>query len=219
MNSESKVQSPDEIWRNLNKVSDNLDKVSNNLDKVSASQAETERIMNQNAEESKAGFAELRAIQKQTDLVIQKVGGPFNQRWGTLVESLVEGKLVKIFENQKIDISQTHTRSIGRWKQPDGKVKRREFDIIVANGTEAVVVEVKTTLEAKDVHYFLDNIKDFKNYFFRYKNTKIYGAVAYLNVKKESDILAEQKGLFIIRATGDSALLMNQANFKPKAFA
>ena len=237
MNSESKVPSPDQIWKNLNKVSDNLDKVSasqaetdriikenalsnkEGFEKLRASQAETERIMKQNAKESKADFAELRAIQKQTDLVIQKVGGRFNQRWGALVEALVEGKLVKIFEDQKIDISRTHTRSIGKWIQPDGKVKRREFDIIVANGTEAVVVEVKTTLEAKDVHYFLENVRNFKNYFPRYKDTTIYGAMAFLNVEKESDVLAEEKGLFIIRATGDSALLVNQANFKPKAFA
>ena len=197
MSSKSKVPTSEEIWKILKEVS---------------------AIQKKATEENKASFEELHALQKQTELMIQKVGGRFDERWGAMVESLVRGKFVTIFKDQNIDISETHTRSIGKWKQPDGKVKRREFDIVVANGTEAVAVEVKTTLEARDVHYFLDNIKNFKDYFRRYKDTKIYGAVAFLNVKKESDLLAEQKGLFIIRATGDSARLVNQAGFKPKVF-
>ena len=212
MSFESKTPTPAEIWKNLNKVSDNLDKVSEGL-------KETKLIMNQNAEENKAGFAKLRAIQNKTELVIQKVGGRFNGRWGALVEALVEGKLVKIFKDQNIDITRTYTRSTVEWKQPNGEVKKREFDIVVANGTEVVVVEVKTTLEVKDVHYFLENIQNFRNYFPKYKTETLYGAMAYLNVEKKADELAEEKGLFIIRATGDSARLVNQANFKPKAFA
>ena len=169
--------------------------------------------------EISAGNKELQASQRKTERMIQEMGGRFNQRWGAFVESLVEGKLVKIFKDHNIDISQTYTRATSEWKQPNGEIKKREFDIVVANGTEAVAVEVKTTLGVKDVHYFLDNLKDFKNYFPRYKTETIYGAVAYLNVEGRSDMLAEEKGLFLIRATGDSARLVNQANFKPKAFA
>ena len=198
MSSKSKVPTPDEIWAILK---------------------ETSAIQKEAAKESKKDFAELRAIQKKTDLVIQKVGGRFNQRWGALVEALMKGKLVKIFKEQNIDITRTYTRSTVEWKQANGEVKKREFDIVVANGTEVVVVEVKTTLEIKDVDYFLENLKDFKKYFPKYETETIYGAMAYLNVEKKADELAEEKGLFIIRATGDSARLVNQANFKPKAFA
>ena len=205
MNSKSKVPTPDEIWKNLNKVSATLKEVS--------------AIQKEAAEESKKDFAELRAIQKKTELVIQKVGSRFDQRWGDLVEALVRGKLVKIFEEQNIDIKRTYTEATAEWEQPNGEVKKREFDIVVANGTEAVVVEVKSTLDARDVHYFLDNLKDFKKYFPKHEPDTIYGAMAYLKAKKGADALAEKKGLFIIRATGDSARLVNQAGFKPKAFA
>ena len=219
MSSESKIPSPDELWKNLNKQSDNLDKVSENLKDLSESLKETRRIMKQNSEESKADFAELRAIQKKTELVIEKVGSRFDQRWGDLVEALVRGKLVKIFKKQNIDIKRTYTEATAEWEQPNGKVKNREFDIVVANGTEAVVVEVKTTLEARDVHYFLDNLKDFKKYFPKHEPDTIYGAMAYLKTKKGADKLAEENGLFIIRATGDSAHLVNKDGFKPKVFA
>ena len=134
------------------------------------------------------------------------------------MESLVEGKLVKIFQDRGIDITQTHTRSQSEWRKPDGRIERREFDIIVANGTEVVVLEVKTTLTPKDVSGFLETLKDFKNYFPRYKSETIYGAVAYLASENKAHLLAEEEGLFLIRATGDSASLVNKKDFKPKAF-
>ena len=177
-----------------------------------ASQKETDRQIKKFSEE-------LSASQKETDRQIQKIGGRFNQRWGALVESLVEGNLVKIFQDRGIDITQTHTRSQSEWRKPDGGVERREFDIIVANGTEVVVVEVKTALTPKDVNGFLETLKDFKNYFPRYKTETVYGAVAYLNSENKAHFLAEEEGLFLIRATGDSASLVNKKDFKPRSFS
>ena len=168
--------------------------------------------------EAKQKMKELRASQKETDRQIQKMGGRFNQRWGAFVESLVSGNLVKILQNWGIDIMQTHTRSEAQWKKPDGSIQKREFDIIVANGIEVVVVEVKTALYSKDVNTFLETLKDFKKYFPRYKSETIYGAVAYLTSEDKAHFLAEEKGLFVIRATGDSASIINQEGFKPKAF-
>ena len=189
----STIPASDEIWSLIKETQENLKEVS-------------------------ASQKELSASQKETDRQIQKIGGRFNQRWGTLVESLVEGKLVKIFQDRGIDITQTHTRSQSEWRKPDGRIERREFDIIVANGTEVVVVEVKTTLTPKDIKVFLETLKDFKNYFPRYKTETIYGAVAYLASENKAHLLAEEEGLFLIRATGDSAGLVNKKDFKPKSF-
>ena len=184
----------DEIWSLIKETQENLKE-------LAASQKETDRQM------------------KETDRQIQKIGGRFNQRWGALVESLVEGRLVRIFQDYGIDITQTYIRSQSEWSKPDGSVERREFDIIVANGIEAVVVEVKTTLTPKDVNVFLGTLKDFKNHFTRFKSETIYGAVAYLTSENKAHLLAEEEGLFIIRATGDSARLVNKKGFKPKPFS
>ena len=204
----STVPASDEIWSILKETQENLKE-------VSASHKEAKQEMK-----------ELRASQKETarqieatDRQIQKIGGRFNQRWGALVESLVEGNLVRIFQDRGIDTTQTHTRSQSEWRKPDGRIERREFDIIVANGTEVVSVEVKTTLTPKDVNNFLETLRDFKNYFPRYKSETIYGAVAYLTSENKAHLLAEKEGLFLIRATGDSASLANKKDFKPKAFS
>ena len=191
----------DEIWSLIKETQKNLKEVS-----VSHKEAKQE-------------MKELRASQKKTDQQIQKMGGRFNQRWGAFVESLVSGNLVKILQNWGIDIMQTHTRSEVQWKKPDGSIQKGEFDIIAANGSEVVAVEVKTALYPKDVKTFLETLQDFKKYFPRYKTETIYGAVAYLTSEDKAHFFAEENGLFVIRATGDSASIVNQEGFKPKAFS
>ncbi|MDE0518236.1 MAG: hypothetical protein OXH36_01575 [Bdellovibrionales bacterium] len=206
------ISPADEIWSILKETSADHKKAKQDMKEIRA-------IQKAASISHKEDMKELRALQKKTEREIQKIGGRFNQRWGALVESLVEGKLVKIFQDQEIDITQTHTRSQSEWRKPDGRVERREFDIIVANGTEVVVVEVKTTLVPKDVTVFLETLRDFRNYFRRYKTETIYGAMAYLASENSAHLLAEEEGLFLIRATGDSASLVNRKDFKPKAFS
>ena len=214
MSNKSAIPASDEIWSLIKETQ-------KNLKEVSVSHKEGKQEM----KELRASQKELQASQKETarqieatDRQIQKIGGRFNQRWGAFVESLVSGNLVKILQNWGIDIMQTHTRSEAQWKKPDGSIQKREFDIIVANGSEVVAVEVKTTLYPKDVRAFLETLKDFKRYFPRYKSETIYGAVAYLTSEDKAHFFAEENGLFVIRATGDSASIINQEGFKPKAF-
>ena len=83
-----------------------------------------------------------------------------------------------------------------------------------------VLVEVKTVLSSKHVDILLEKyLKGFKQYFPEYKSKILYGAVAFLKSEDEADILSEERGLFVIKATGDSAHIINKGNFKPKAFA
>ena len=219
----------DEIWsliketqKNLKEVSASHKEAKQEMKELRASHKEANQEMKElraSHKEANQEMKELRASHKETDRQIQKIGGRFNERWGALVESLVEGNLVEIFQSRGIDIMQTHTRSTAQWKKPNGDIQKREFDIIVANGTEAVVVEVKTTLSPTDVSRFLESLKDFKNYFPRYKSETVYGAMAYLNSENKANALAEEQGLFIIRATGDSASIVNEKDFKPKVFS
>ncbi len=82
-------------------------------------------------------------------------------------------------------------------------------------------MEVKTTLTLKDVDFFTETLKDFKNYFPRYKTETIYGAVAYLKSENKAHFYAEEQGLFIIKVTGNRTMvasIINKKDFKPKVF-
>ena len=167
-------------------------------------------------------FRETDQKMKETDRKINKLSGEFDRKWGRLVESLVEGSLIKLLNNRNINIKETceRARGIRNAKDKHGKVYagRCEIDILARNGTDVVTVEVKTMLNSKDVDHFLYKLKNFTCFFPGHKNNKIYGAMAYLTVNQNADEYAKKQGLFTIKATGDSARITNTKNFKPKIF-
>ena len=151
--------------------------------------------------------------QKQTDRQMKKLAGLFTSQWGALMESLVEGDLVPLLQARGITVRYTHTRMRGRRNG-----EHYEFDILAENGEEVVVVEVKTTLRAEDVAQFLEKLGKFTEYAPGYQGKKIYGAVAYIKADTSVQVHAERQGLFVIRATGNSASIINDAGFVPRMF-
>jgi hypothetical protein len=151
---------------------------------------------------------------QDTDRIVKNLSKKMTEsenRWGKFVESLVEGSLLKLLKKKNIKVERTTQRSKGIFQN-----KQFEIDIIATNGEELVAVEVKTTLSSDDVKRFLEKLKVFKEAFPEYSNKKIYGAVAYINTESESDKMAENKGLFVIKATNESARIVNTKDFKPK---
>ena len=137
----------------------------------------------------------------------------FDSEWGKFVESLVSGNLVHLLRLRNIDVSQTSTSVEVTKRDKSGLLWEREFDIIAANGHEVVAVEVKTTLNVKKVDHFLKTLEKFKWLLPQYKAYKIYGALAYLKSSEQAELYAQRKGLFVIRATGDSASIINKKDF------
>ena len=93
-----------------------------------------------------------------------------------------------------------------------------QYDIVAANDEEVVVVEVKTTLRAADVTQFLDKLRKFTYRTRVYRGNRVMGAVAYLRVGQSADVYAERQGLYVIRATGSSASIINGTGFQPRVF-
>lgn len=163
--------------------------------------------------ETDAKFKETDAKFKETDKRIKQAFELFESQWGRLMESLVEGDLLRILNERGILVNQTSTRRKGRIGN-----QNFEFDIIAHNGVEIVLVEVKTTLKVKYVKQFIEKLKMAKTFLPEFKNYKIYGAVAYLQEDESSASYAQNNGLFVIRATGDSAAIINDEDFKPSIF-
>ena len=148
---------------------------------------------------------------KETDKKLSKTIHLFESQWAKLVESLVEGSLVVMLKSKNIDVHRASIRVKGTYQD-----RQYEFDIIAHNDTEIVIVEVKSSLNVTAVKDFLDELSHVKEWLHEYKDYKIYGAVAYLRADEESPVFAEKQGLFVIRATGDSAAIVNHLSFIPK---
>ncbi len=165
-----------------------------------------EKLVNQ-------GMAETRRQMEDTDRRLKKTDELFNSQWSKLVESLVEGDLVALLQARDIAVESTHPRVNGRRNG-----EHYEFDILAINGKEVVVVEVKTTLRPEDVKHFLAKLAKFTEYEPIWKGKRILGAMAYLKTDESVQTHAQRQGLFVIRATGSSASIINSTDFRPKAF-
>ena len=165
------------------------------------------------AKRDKERKAELDRITKEMRRRTNKLDELFTSQWGKLVEALVDGKVVEILNERQIKVEQTSQRCEGVY---DGKTQ--EIDILAINGEEIVAIEVKTTLRPEDVGAFEDKLKVLKLWMRHYADKKVYGAVAYIRADAGSAELAAKRGLFVIKAVGDSARLTNTKSFKPRTF-
>ena len=229
---------------NKTSVAPSFDEIRAILKQVSLSQKETDRQMQETdkkMQETGIQIKELRDSQKDTDRQIKELRDSqkdtdrqmketdlfikrttkdlkrleklFTGQWGKLMETLVEGDLVELLKKRGIKITHNSTNA----KENSGE-RRFEFDIISVNGQEIAVTEVKTTLTVQDVDRFIEKLKKFTSFMPEYKGRKIYGVVAFLKANETADTYAEKQGLFVIRATGSSASIINKEDFKPKAF-
>jgi Holliday junction resolvase-like predicted endonuclease len=158
-------------------------------------------------------FKEMIAEQKRMDKKSRALEHLFTSKWGEIIETLVEGKLVDILNKRGIPVNQTTRRYEVKYNNKD-----YEFDIIAINGTDAVIVEVKTTLSVKYVKDFIEKMKMIKEILPIYRPFNIFGAMAFLNHHEQAEIYAQGKGLLTIRATGESAFITNPEDFKPKSW-
>jgi hypothetical protein len=150
---------------------------------------------------------------KETDKKIKELSALFTSQWGKLIESLVEGDLIKLLNQRGIAVERTSQRVKG-----NKGGENFEYDIIAVNGHEIVIVEVKTTLRVGDVEDFHKKIWKSKTYLPDYADKKRYGAMAFLTAEGASERMAENLGFFVIKATGNSSSIINQKDFQPKAF-
>ena len=174
---------------------------------------EDERRREEDERRRKAYERNRKEEEKKIDKRMKELHSLFTSQWGALMESLVEGDLVPVLQKRNITVLHTVTRVYGRRNG-----EHFEFDILAVNGEEVVVVEVKTTLRAKDVKHFLRKLDRFTVYAPVYQGKKIYGAVAFLKADKSVQAHAERQGLFVIRATGSSASIVNDTEFVPRVF-
>ena len=184
-----------------------------NFDKIWLMFQETDRKFQETDRKFQESDKRIEKSSLETDRKLNKLEHLFNSQWSKLIESLVAGDLINLLNARGIKVHETSTRVKGFYNN-----RQYEFDIIAENGDEIVVVEVKTTLRPDDVKEFLEELNEFKSVRPKYNDNKVYGAVAYLTTESNSEISAAKKGLFTIRATGNSATITNNENFVPRAF-
>lgn len=193
----------EETGRELREVKDNLVEVNEGLTKARDSVFEL-----------RERFAETDSRFKETDKEIKDLHKLFTGQWGKLIESLVKPSALKLFQERGINATQTFQR-IESYRNGS----QMEIDLLLSNENEAVVIEVKTNIKVEGVREFLDDLREFTTFFPRYKDVKLYGAVAGINIEEDADKFAYRQGLFVLTGSGEGMVrILNDENFKPKDF-
>jgi hypothetical protein len=155
---------------------------------------------------------EMQALRRIAAHTSREVAG-LTTRWGQFVENLVEPSVVRLFQERGIELQETARRM--KSQRPGAEM---EIDIFAVNGEVAVAIEVKSLLSRQDVEDFLDRLGRFRQAFLHYSDYRIYGAVAGIEIDEGVDRYAYQRGLFVIKQTGDTVTIANDATFQPTAW-
>ncbi|MGZ8219094.1 DUF3782 domain-containing protein [Methylomagnum sp.] len=150
---------------------------------------------------------------KETDRKLKDVTqaiGRLGNRLGEFVEEMVRPAAVRLFRERGIDVHEVYPRA---YAERDGDAM--EIDLLIVNGTDAVLVETKSELKLDDVREHLDRMGRFKALFPAYREHRVMGAVAAMVVPDDVARFAYRQGLFVLAQNGDSVTIRNDGAFRP----
>lgn len=152
-------------------------------------------------------------LDRQWQARMNKIAGDGDNRFGELMEALVEGRTVPLFREVGLGVERAYRRvksiSLHEW---------REYDVVAVGPEDAVVVEVKTTLRPRDVAKFTDRIRDFREWRPDLARPRVWGAVGFLSANPEAVRAAEAAGFYVIRVVSTTAEIVNSEGFEPRVF-
>jgi hypothetical protein len=159
--------------------------------------------------------ARLDKLFRDTDQKINRLEGLFGSQWGKMIEALVQPNALHLFQQRGIQVRYVYERAKS---QRNGRTL--EFDLLLENSHEVVVIEVKSVLRVSDVNDFLADMSQFLDFFPRYRDYRVYAGVAGLDIVEDADRYAYRQGLFVLGVVGEGVVqIKNDLNFKPKDFA
>ena len=215
----------EETDRLLERTARRQEETARQMEATDRQMKETDRRMEETARQMEATDRQMKETarrqeetdrqMKETDRRLRKAEGLFTSDWGLLMESLVRGDLVALLRERGVHVN--HTQA-GRFRgRRNGE--HYEVDILAENGREVVVVEVKTTLRPPHVKRLVSKLSEFAEWFPAYEGKRVLGGLGYLQCDPSLRKHAERQGLFVIRATGSSASIVNAPDFKPRVFS
>jgi len=148
-------------------------------------------------DEIQAGFKELQKLHKETEKTLNKTIGGLSNTLGSLVEHIMTPGLPQKFKQMGFSFNR-----IASYKWAEGVYA--EIDGMLENGTQAIVVEVKTTLRQTDIDEHLNRMEKVRKYADEHGDKRQFmGAIAAVITDKSTREYALKKGLFVIEPSGE----------------
>jgi hypothetical protein len=155
---------------------------------------------------------ELIKRQEKTDEQIKRTNadvGGLTSSVGKLVTNMVKGNIIEKFEALGYgDLDRCSAEQTFRNKKLGIK---GEIDLFLENGDVAILIEVKTSLEMKDVRKHIERLEKFRRYSdVRGDKRRFIGAVAGASVESDAEEFAHENGLYVIVQSGEAVEILSQ---------
>ena len=146
--------------------------------------------------------AEFRQQMKISDRKFNKKIGELTGSIGRVIEHMVAGdNIIKRFQalDYKID-TYSRNKKFGHGLPKD---MRGEIDLFLEDGDIAILIEVKTTLETRDVRRHIRTLEKFRRVSdIKGDKRRFIGAVAGVVVKGDAEEIAHENGMYVIVQSG-----------------
>jgi len=173
---------------------------------------ESERLRQESDREIKRMFQETDRQMKATNKRISKLGS----RIGEIVENMVKGRIVEKFRALDYDINECSRNRSFKYKHFGIS---GEIDLILHDGEVEILIEVKTTLETKDVQNHIERLENYRRCVDAKGGAKrrFIGAVAGAVVVDDAEKVAHENGMYVIVQSGKAVEIVEPPEgFKAK---
>ncbi|MBF0293787.1 MAG: DUF3782 domain-containing protein [Magnetococcales bacterium] len=203
----------DDVWEMIRETTRQIQEVSRQMQETDRKMQETDRRMQETdrkMQETDRQMQETDRRMRETDRKLDRLGG----RLGEFVEGLVAPACKTLFVQWGIPVHQVSRRVEA--DLPGGR--HIEIDLFVVNTDAVALVEVKSKLTIDDVREHLERLVVFKEFFPRYADCRVFGAVAAMVIEENVSRFAISQGLFVIEQAGDTLRMANTADFTPRSW-
>ena len=160
-------------------------------------------------------IAELRRAQKESQDNFNKRFERLSSRIGELIESMVEGGIIRLFQAKGYEFTSCCRHKEFRIKEP---YYCGEIDFLLENGDFACLVEVKTNLSVDDVKDHIEKLGKYRiDADSRGDNRRFLAAVGGGVVRENVRKFAQREGMFVVQQAGENVEILVPEG-KPKVW-
>ncbi|NIS38870.1 DUF3782 domain-containing protein [Candidatus Saccharibacteria bacterium] len=164
--------------------------------------------------ETDRGFKETKEVLDRVSHEVAEVSksvAALTGKWGQFVEGLLAPAVTRLFPERGIEVDEVYQRAKTRRNGA-----QMEVDLLASDHEYVVAIEVKSSLSVEDVKEHLERLSKFKDFFPRFSEHKLIGAIAGIVIEENADRFAYKSGLFVIGQSGETVEILNDENFKPR---
>ena len=185
-----------ELKEYISAISVQMKETDRQIKETNRQMKETDRQMKETDRKMKETDRQMKA----TDRKIKALNDQFISQTGHILEGLTKRSALRALQKAGFRVEQSFKEMTGSNSELGLNM---EIDLLYADTTEAVAVEVKTNCTKAKINHFLKQMRNFKLLYPRFADLDVYVAVAALNYTKEAEAYAREKGLIVIHVNDD----------------